>query len=101
MTLPVKTHQMICKGMIDLNASNHRKRLGKKKKEYLVISAHECIFKPQFQDVVSIPLKFIQSILLSILHSSEPKVKRENNGKSTLNMHETILVLQNHQIFDA
>ena len=36
MALPVKTQQMICKGMIDLNASNHRKRLSrKKKKEYL------------------------------------------------------------------
>ena len=44
MTLPVKTHQMICRGMIDLNASNHRKRLGKKK-EYLVISAHEMYFQ--------------------------------------------------------
>ena len=61
----------------------------------------KCIFKPQFQDVVSIPLKFIQSILLSILHSSERKVNRENNGKSTLKMHETILVLQKYQIFNA
>ena len=61
----------------------------------------KCIFKPQFQDVVSIPLKFIQSILLSILHSLERKVKRENNEKSTLNMDETILALQKHQIFNA
>ena len=58
-------------------------------------------FKPKFQDVVSIPLKFIQSILLNIHHSLERKVKRENNGKSTLKMHERILALQKHQIFNA